>query len=486
LIGSIGPGETFTDATNNLTISHNANDASGITFTVSVGLLAPTNLKAVAGSTQIALSWTASAGATSYNVKRASTSGGPYSPIAIGISGTSFLDTGLTDGQTYYYVVAAVSGSSVSGDSAPASATPNGIDLIVSALGNPPASAAAGASFTVSSTVKNNGAIGADASTARFYLSTNATKDAGDALFAATRAVAALGAGATSSGNTTLTIPAGTPAGAYYLLACADDLGAVAETDETNNCRASATTLQITLPDLAITALGIPSTAVAAGGAFKITDTLKNLGTVASPASTVRYYLSDDQTKGGADIVLGSRSVASLNAGASSNGSLNVTVPASTPVGAYYVLSCADDTGAVAESNEANNCRASTTQLLVALPDLIVSAVGNPPSSISRGGKFRASDTTRNQGTVAATASMTRYYLSVGTQKGSGDILAGTRSISSLNAGSNSNGTPNVTVPSSTPVGTYYLLVCADDASAVTESDEANNCRASAGTVVVK
>jgi subtilase family serine protease len=36
-----------------------------------------------------------------------------------------------------------------------------------------------------------------------------------------------------------VTIPTATPQGTYYLLACADDLAAVVELDETNNCRAS-------------------------------------------------------------------------------------------------------------------------------------------------------------------------------------------------------------------------------------------------------
>ena len=55
-----------------------------------------------------------------------------------------------------------------------------------------------------------------------------------------------LGAGATSRGTVTVTIPAGTPAGTYRLLACADDRRVVAESNETNNCRASTTTVKVT------------------------------------------------------------------------------------------------------------------------------------------------------------------------------------------------------------------------------------------------
>jgi hypothetical protein len=42
-----------------------------------------------------------------------------------------------------------------------------------------------------------------------------------------------------------------------------------------------------------------------------------------------------------------------------------VTVPASAATGLYRVLACADDTNVVAEFNETQNCRASSTQVNV-------------------------------------------------------------------------------------------------------------------------
>lgn len=84
---------------------------------------APTGVVATAGNTQVSLTWNPSSGATSYNVKRATTSGGPYAQVA-NTSLTNDTDSGLTNGTPYYYVVSAVNSHGESGNSAEISATP--------------------------------------------------------------------------------------------------------------------------------------------------------------------------------------------------------------------------------------------------------------------------------------------------------------------------------------------------------------------------
>jgi hypothetical protein len=69
------------------------------------------------------LSWSASSGATSYNLKRSTTNGGPYTTIASPTT-TSYTDTGVTNGTTYYYVVSAVNTAGESANSSQVSATP--------------------------------------------------------------------------------------------------------------------------------------------------------------------------------------------------------------------------------------------------------------------------------------------------------------------------------------------------------------------------
>ena len=87
---------------------------------------APTGLVATPGNAQAQLTWNASSGATSYNVKRSTTNGGPYANVATGVTTTSFTNTGLSNGTTYFYVVTAVNASGEGPISNQASATPQG------------------------------------------------------------------------------------------------------------------------------------------------------------------------------------------------------------------------------------------------------------------------------------------------------------------------------------------------------------------------
>ena len=85
---------------------------------------APSGLTATAGTGQVSLSWTASHGASSYSIKRSTASGGPYTPIGTATT-NSYVDTSVTQGTTYYYVVTASNSSGQSGDSNQVSATPS-------------------------------------------------------------------------------------------------------------------------------------------------------------------------------------------------------------------------------------------------------------------------------------------------------------------------------------------------------------------------
>ena len=91
---------------------------------------AASSLTATAGNGQVALSWTAGSGATSYNLYRAAESGyeSPIAPVVTGITNTSYTDTNLNSGTTYYYQAVAVNSSGPTGFSPEANATTPGVN----------------------------------------------------------------------------------------------------------------------------------------------------------------------------------------------------------------------------------------------------------------------------------------------------------------------------------------------------------------------
>jgi subtilase family serine protease len=97
-----------------------------------------------------------------------------------------------------------------------------------------------------------------------------------------------------------------------------------------------------------------------------VTETVRNQGAVAAGASTMRYYLSIDALRNSGDVRLGgSRPVPGLAASATSAGSAAVAIPITAPGGSFYLLACADDTNAVPETSESDNCRASEARVNV-------------------------------------------------------------------------------------------------------------------------
>jgi hypothetical protein len=114
-----------------LVVVANGNPSAPTNFTYSP-LSAPTGLAPVSGNGFVRLSWNATTGATAYNLKRSATSSGYFATIATltGNSSTSYTNSGLTNGLTYFYKVASVGSGGPSSDSAAVSGTPNGPPFI--------------------------------------------------------------------------------------------------------------------------------------------------------------------------------------------------------------------------------------------------------------------------------------------------------------------------------------------------------------------
>jgi fibronectin type 3 domain-containing protein len=109
---------------------------------------APTSVSASPGNGQVTVSWTAPTGAATFNVYKSTTRGGEGStPYQTGLTTTSFTDTGLTNGSTYYYEVTAVDSGGESSLSSEVSAIVGqgvAVSLGVSGFASPTSAGTAG------------------------------------------------------------------------------------------------------------------------------------------------------------------------------------------------------------------------------------------------------------------------------------------------------------------------------------------------------
>ena len=225
-------------------------------------------------------------------------------------------------------------------------------NLAVRAL-TAPAAVLPGATITIQDTTQNSGTVGATSGTVtRYYLSSDSIKDAGDTILNQ-RAVPPLAAKQSDTASISVTIPAGTALGKYFIIAVADDDASVLEINERNQ---KSRRIAVTRPDLKVASLRTPGSALAGAG-IAIQDSTQNEDLVDGGISVIKFYLSTDNLLDGGDILLGSRAVPALAARTTSKATTNVTIPLATTAGRYFVIAVADADSTVVESDESNNLR---------------------------------------------------------------------------------------------------------------------------------
>lgn len=390
---------------------------------------------------------------------------------------TSLLIPEATETGTYYIIAKAdwadqVDETSDANNTRASSAVRVGPDLLLTVV-SAPSTAAAGAVVTVADTTKNQGAGPAPPSETAFYLSTNASWNAGDVRLGS-RQVPALADGATSVGTTSLVIPPSTAIGTYYIVALADANGDVAEVAENNNVRASGAVR--VGADLTVSALSAPA-AAAAGAPIAVTESTRNTGGADAPGSTTMYYLSANTGFDAGDVWLGARDVPALAAGATSSATVSLTVPTGTGVGTYYVLARADAADEVAETSETNNFKASSAVKVG--PDLTILTLA-APSVGGAGLTLSVTETVKNQGGAPAAPTESVFYLSSNTSIGADDIELGRRPVPALEPSTTSAATVSLHLPASLEAGTYYVVALVDPDNLVSEPVESNNLKVSA------
>jgi YD repeat-containing protein len=380
-----------------------------------------------------------------------------------------------------------------------------GPDLTVTALTVPTTpvspSQTGSYSFDVSWTVKNNGNIRALVWwTDTIYLSADTLWDVNDlVLDARSPPCCWLDPAATYTTTRTVTVPSTQASGAYYILVKTDTNGTVLETNETNNVRASTTTVTLLgRPDLTPTALTVPGAPVNPNqdGTYTIpvSWTVANQGASSAPPNwNDRVYLSTDQTWDAGDVrILTTAQFSALAAGANYSVNSSGTAPAGTAPGDYWVIVVTDQLQELFEANESNNARVSATKVtLRPLPDLVPTSITFSGSPVTRNGDgtwtFPVDWTVANQGGGDAQPSWyDRVYVSADQTWDSGDrqvtVVLRTQVVT---AGGNYSASATAIVPYSVAPGDYYVILWADRDGSTLESNEGNNTLATVTRVTL-
>ena len=348
------------------------------------------------------------------------------------LSQTSYLVSAVADADGQ--VTEIIEGTTANGRVAATPTTLVRPDLIVSRLdvaGLAAARAARGGTLTLRNvTVKNAAATPgyAPASTLKFYLSGDAVLDGGDFELTPAVTVPALAPGASFAAIPTLTIPASAVTGARFLIARANALGNVPESDTTNDT-ASASVEIGDFADLKITAVAGP-TAAGTGRPMTVSFTTRNAGIAPVGPFRVTLFMAigpnpppvpDDGTD------VGFKDFTGLAAGASLASTFVVNVPASFEAGSYFLSAVADTGNAIPEApgndGPAANGLVALKTIIVIRPDLVVSALTGPPRA-ARGGVAAVTATVKNLAASPATApaSSLKFYLSDDQTFDAGDV----------------------------------------------------------------
>lgn len=117
------------------------------------------------------------------------------------------------------------------------------VDLVIAEVSTPDLVVPLETTFTIKSTVKNEGSAAAsEETTLRFYMSSDATITSDDVELDQTLTIPALNAGESSSEETVLTVPEDTLPGIYFIGVILDEVNQQLETNENNNSNSPSTT----------------------------------------------------------------------------------------------------------------------------------------------------------------------------------------------------------------------------------------------------
>ena len=225
--------------------------------------------------------------------------------------------------------------------------------------------------------------------------------------------------------------------------------------------------------DLGVTQIDLPDPA-RAGDNVAYTITVHNSGPNDATGVQLTYTLASNlilvsATPSSGSCVLGAPIICDLG-NLASGGSITVTVVATTTA-IGTVVSTASVLADQTEIAPGNNSDAEKT--VVTLPNLLVPVL-NAAAAVAPGADLVINDTTKNNGSVTAAPSTTKFYLSTDNKFDAGDVLLGSRAIAALATKQSSAGSTTVTIPPGTALGKYFLIAVADADNLVAETKDKN------------
>ena len=344
-----------------------------------------------------------------------------------------------------------------------------------------------------SASVSNDGVIAAEPSRMKYYLSFDASYDAGDRYLNYDN-VGALAAAASSPESANLRIPADVADGPLFILFVADATSDVDERYESNNVVVLPLTVgQATagpvddpdadLPDLFVSDAAVVDTAIMAGERASLSALVENIGDFAAAASKVKYYLSRDDIFDAGDDYVGYDNVPALLPGETSAESATPLIPAEAAHGSWHLLLVSDATDDVAETFESNNVGSVPITVVVDNPsldaaDLLPDAVIANKSTVGAGYKIDVDTTVRNVGTQPSDTARIKYYLSLDTLYDTADDFLAYRDVEALAVGGDALISADMRIPMSAQGGAAFILIVVDSGHTIVESYESNNVAA--------
>ena len=282
-------------------------------------------------------------------------------------------------------------------------------------LGNAPVVVTPGGTIDVGAVVQNAGVGDAGASTITFAL-VNAAGTVRS--LTGTQSVPVVASGTSTSTQTTVTIPSGTPFATYTARACIDAAGVVPEDFDTNNCTNAAATVKVA----AVVQPEAGSHRRRAHGRAHQRAALRDLHRHRDhqePGCGGEPRL-DDQVQSGQRRRPDPQEPQGRAERRGSGGGCQQCRPGRDPQGVFRHgagrLSLPGlrrrRRGDVAEVVETNNCVTLPRGIEVReSPDLVATAVSDPPETATQGQSIDVTSTIQNVGTVTSIESTTRYYL---------------------------------------------------------------------------